>query len=267
MKESAEVAVGRLFEEHGARLYRLGVRFCGNADEAQDLVQDVFLQAFRSWKQFDGRSSPSTWLYTIAARRCQRRHRRRAGEPASMTSLSSLVPSARNSIAQNAPDPFDDAAREQLQDRVAAAVAQLPPGIRLPLVLAEIAEIPLKDVAQVLGLKLGTVKSRVHRARVAIRDLVAADQPSRVTPADHGGRFCLDLLRAKQEALDRGVSFVVKDADLCERCRGVLAALDLTRDACRRLAHGEMPVEVAALTRARLTPRPLRNAAGRSPRK
>ena len=90
MKESAEVAVGRLFEEHGARLYRLGVRFCGNADEAHDLVQDVFLQAFRSWKQFDGRSSPSTWLYTIAARRCQRRHRRRAGEPASLTSLSSL---------------------------------------------------------------------------------------------------------------------------------------------------------------------------------
>ena len=66
MKESAEVAVGRLFEEHGARLYRLGVRFCGSADEAHDLVQDVFLQAFRSWKQFDGRSSPSTWLYTIA---------------------------------------------------------------------------------------------------------------------------------------------------------------------------------------------------------
>lgn len=48
------MAVGRLFQEHGARLYRLGVRFCGNADEAHDLVQDVFLQAFRGWKQFDG---------------------------------------------------------------------------------------------------------------------------------------------------------------------------------------------------------------------
>ncbi len=110
------MAVGRLFEEHGARLYRLGVRFCGNADEAHDLVQDVFLQAFRSWKQFDGRSSPSTWLYTIAARRCQRRHRRRAGEPASMTSLSSLAPSPHDRIVHIASDsnPFDDAVREQL---------------------------------------------------------------------------------------------------------------------------------------------------------
>lgn len=63
MKESAEVAVDRLFEEHGARLYRLGVRFCGNADEAHDLVQDVFLQAFRGWKQFDDRFSPPASRY------------------------------------------------------------------------------------------------------------------------------------------------------------------------------------------------------------
>lgn len=90
MKESAAAAVSRLFEEHGARLYRLGLRFCGSADEAQDLVQEVFLQAFRKWDQFDGRSAPATWLYTIAARRCQRRHRRRAGEPRSLLSLSSL---------------------------------------------------------------------------------------------------------------------------------------------------------------------------------
>ena len=268
------MAVGRLFEEHGARLYRLGVRFCGNADEAHDLVQDVFLQAFRSWKQFDGRSSPATWLYTIAARRCQRRHRRRAGEPALMTSLSSLVPSARDSIAQIASDanPFDDMVREQLQDRLAAAVAELPPKIRLPLVLAEIAEIPLKDVARVLGLKLGTVKSRVHRARLAIRELMTADQPSRAAPdSDHTGRFCLDLLRAKQEALDRGVSFLVKDGELCERCQSLFATLDLTRDVCRLLANGEMPAEVAAITRAGLTStasrRPPRKSAARGSRK
>jgi len=250
MKESAEVAVGRLFKEHGARLYRLGVRFCGNADEAHDLVQDVFLKAFRSWKQFDGRSSPSTWLYTIAARRCQRRHRRRAGEPASMMSLSSLAPPPHDRIVHIASDsnPFDDAVREQLRDRVASAVAELPARLRLPLVLAEIAEIPLKDVARVLGLKLGTVKSRVHRARLAIRQRIAADLPSRPAPAtDHDHRFCLDLLQAKQEALDRGVPLLVSDGDLCERCRSLFATLDLSRDVCRLLAQGEIPPEVATI--------------------
>lgn len=266
MKESAEVAVGRLFEEHAARLYRLGVRFCGNTDEAHDLVQDVFLQAFRSWKQFDGRSSPSTWLYTIAARRCQRRHRRRAGEPTSMMSLSSLLPSGYDPIVHiaNSSNPFDDVVREQLQDRVAAAVAELPPGIRLPFVLAEIAELPLKDVARVLGLKLGTVKSRVHRARLAVRARIAAELPSRPPPAtDRHGRFCLDLLHAKQEALDRGVSFLVRDGDLCERCRSLFATLDLAHDVCRLLANGEIPPAVATMARAGLTPTPSR----RPPRK
>ena len=255
MEESPEAAVGRLFEQHGARLYRLGVRFCGSADEAQDLVQDVFLQAFRSWKQFDGRSSPSTWLYTIAARRCQRRHRRRAGEPAALMSLSSLVPSANDPIVDIASDsnPFDDALRQQLQDRVSAAVADLPAPIRLPLVLAEIAEIPLNDVARLLGLKLGTVKSRVHRARLALRQRIAANLPSHRAPAtDHDRRFCLDLLQAKQEALDRGVSFLVDDGELCERCRSLFATLDLTRDVCRLLGKGEMPPEVTTVLRAEL---------------
>ncbi len=250
MKESAAVAVGRLFEEHGARLYRLGVRFCGNADEAHDLVQDVFLQAFRSWKQFDGRSSPSTWLYTIAARRCQRRHRRRAGEPASMTSLSSLAPPPHDRIVHLTSDsnPFDDAVREQLRDRVASAVADLPPQLRLPLVLAEIVEIPLKDVARVVGLKLGTVKSRVHRARLAVRERLAAGLPSCPAPATvHEHRFCEDLLRAKQEALDRGVPLLVSDGDLCERCKSLFATLDLSRDVCRLLAQGEIPPEVATI--------------------
>ncbi len=242
------MAVGRLFEEHGARLYRLGVRFCGNADEAHDLVQDVFLQAFRGWKQFDGRSSPSTWLYTIAARRCQRRHRRRAGEPASLMSLSSLAPTPHDRIVHIASDsnPFDDALREQLQDRVASAVAELPPRMRLPLVLAEIAEIPLKDAARVLGLRLGTVKSRVHRARLAVRERLAAGLPSRPAPAtDHDHRFCQDLLQAKQEALDRGVPLLVSDGDLCDRCKSLFATLDLSRDVCRLLAQGELATVVA----------------------
>lgn len=250
MKESAEVAVGRLFEEHGARLYRLGVRFCGDADEAHDLVQDVFLQAFRRWKQFDGRSSPSTWLYTIAARRCQRRHRRRAGEPAAIMSLSSLPPSPHDPIVPIASDsnPFDDAVRQQLENRVTSAVAALPAQMRLPLVLAEIAEIPLADVARVLGLKLGTVKSRVHRARLAVRERIAAGVPSLPAPAtepDH--RFCKDLLHAKQEALDRGVSLLVSDGDLCDHCKNLFATLDLSRDVCRSLAQGEIPPELSAV--------------------
>jgi RNA polymerase sigma-70 factor (ECF subfamily) len=257
MREPADVAVGRLFDEHGRALYRLGVRFCGSADEAQDLVQDVFLQAFRSWEQFDGRSAPSTWLYTIAARRCQRRHRRRAGEPRALMSLSSLLPASGDPVVDLASDssPFDEALRAQMEERVAVAIAALPAVLRLPLILADIADVPLEDVARVLGVKIGTVKSRVHRARLRVRQTVAAALPSRTpAPPEHERRFCLDLLTAKQEAMDRGVPFPVRDGDVCERCRSLFATLDLTRDTCRRLAAGDMPAEVAALARGALTP-------------
>ena len=244
------MAVRRLFEEHGARLYRLGVRFCGDADEAHDLVQDVFLQAFRSWKQFDGRSSPSTWLYTIAARRCQRRHRRRAGEPASMTSLSSVAPS-----------PHDRSCTSRLtrthsttQSGNSCRTAWHQPwrncrrefGFRS--FLRRSPRFRSRTSPRCLGLKLGTVKSRVHRARLAVRERIAAGLPSRPAPAsDHEHRFCKDLLQAKQEALDRGVPLLVSDGDLCDRCRSLFATLDLSRDVCRLLAQGEIPPELATV--------------------
>ena len=91
----AREAITELVGRDGAKILGLGMKLCGNRADAEDLVQETFLQAFRKWEQFEGRSSPSSWLYTIAARVCQRRHRRRAGEPDRMESLDELLPTAR----------------------------------------------------------------------------------------------------------------------------------------------------------------------------
>ena len=64
-------AVEVLVREHGDRLYGIAGRLCGRPEEAEDLVQEVFLQAFRGWRAFEGRSKPLTWLYTIASRACR----------------------------------------------------------------------------------------------------------------------------------------------------------------------------------------------------
>ena len=85
-----EQAVPALLEEHGPRIHALARRLCGDAGQAEDLVQEVFLQAWRDWQRFEGRSSPATWLWRIAARRCQRMQRRRAGEPARIQTLDEL---------------------------------------------------------------------------------------------------------------------------------------------------------------------------------
>ena len=65
---SADEEIPRLVEEHGGKMFGLAKRMCRTVEQAEDLVQETFLQAYRKWDQFEGRSSPATWLYTIASR-------------------------------------------------------------------------------------------------------------------------------------------------------------------------------------------------------
>lgn len=257
--EASREAVGGLVADYGGQLYTLGLRFCGNPQDAEDLVQEVFLQALRGWEAFEGRASPKTWLYTIASRVCQRMHRRRAGEPAHLGSLNEALPFGDERIAIVAADqeaPLQAQLRSEARQQVEGAIAALPDDYRIPLVLKEIVGLSVPEVSAVLGLEEGTVKSRVHRARLSIRsavDRALPRQPQAAGPPAYPLQVCLDLLTAKQEALDRGVAF---DRDvICERCRSVFASLDLAQDVCRDLGAGELPVTVrerlqAALHRA-----------------
>jgi RNA polymerase sigma-70 factor (ECF subfamily) len=244
---------GAVAERVAPRLFRVAMRMCGRPEEAEDLVQDTLLQGFRKWHQFEGRSDPATWLYTIAGRLCQRRHRRRAGEPARLESLSALLPDSSDPVvALPAPGegPLDAHVRKEAERAVTDALAKLPLEARLPLVLAEIAELPLADIARILGLKEATVKTRIHRARLRLRRALLERLPAApAPPGSHDRQVCLDLLQAKQEALDRHAAFPVSPEELCARCRSVFATLDLGRDACQTVTHGELPASLRDLIR------------------
>ena len=238
-------ALERLMDEEGGRMYGLGMKLCGSSEEAEDLVQETFLQAFRKWDQFEGRSAPSSWLYTIAARICQRRNRLRSGEPTKVQSLSDLLPSGQPMVAEipsSVESQLDEQLRREARERVDLALANLPIHLRLPLLLKDITELSLSQIADILGLKEATVKTRVHRARLALRKELADSLPQReAPPPDHSQKVCLDLLSAKQEALDRGVEFPVPPDELCSRCQSVMSTLDLTFDACRQLNLDSLP--------------------------
>jgi RNA polymerase sigma-70 factor (ECF subfamily) len=242
---AAATALQRLVDEFGGQLYSLGLRFCGNRQDAEDLVQEVFLQAFRAWGSFEGRSSPKTWLYTIAGRACQRMHRPRAGEPARIGSLEELLPFGEPRIAAIAAEQDDStqtAIRKEARERVEQAIASLPDVFRVPLILKEIVGLTVPEVADILGLEEGTVKSRVHRARLRIRAEIDKALPRQVQdapPPAYPLQVYFDLLNAKQEALDRGVPF--DQAVICDRCRSVFSSLDLTQEVCRELAAGSLP--------------------------
>lgn len=242
---SASNAVRRLVDEHGGQIYSLAERFCGSREEAEDLVQEVFLQAFRGWGGFRADASEKTWLYRIAARACQRMQRKRSGEPDQIGSLDELLPFGEPLIAaipgeQN--DPLQQQIRREAGERVESVIASLPDDFRVPLVLKEIVGFSVREVSAVLGIEEGTVRSRVHRARLKLRSAVDAVIPRTEEPAPplaYERQTCLDLLATKQEALDRGVEF--DTSVICERCRSVFASMDLTHEVCRSLSQDHVP--------------------------
>lgn len=246
--QPADVAIPRLVEEHGGFLYALGRRFCGSEEEARDLVQDVFLLAWQNWDRFDGRSQAKTWLYTIAARACQRRHRKRAGEPEHMASLEELLPGPAGhapDLQARGDDAFQEQVKRETREAVEHGISLLPFDFRIALVLKDIVELPVVDVAQILDIKPATVKTRVHRARLLLRKTLSERFPDRPSPAaGQPPQVCFDLLQAKLNALDRGIEFLIADPDLCERCNAVFHQLDLAKEACSNLLEGPMPAEL-----------------------
>ena len=127
----AELAMSELFEEYRGAIYNLGLRLCGNPDDADDLVQETFLRGLRSWHTFQRRSNPRTWLYRIATRACLRMQRRRAGEPDFMPSVEDLFPMPGDMIADmRGFDVVDQVFRREARDIVDRAIGELP--LRLP---------------------------------------------------------------------------------------------------------------------------------------
>jgi RNA polymerase sigma-70 factor (ECF subfamily) len=115
----------------------------------------------------------------------------------------------------------------------------------MPLILKDIVGFSVAEVADVLGLKEATVKTRLHRARLALRETLSRELPTRdAPPPAYPKRVCMDLLRAKQEALDRGVPFPMQKEDFCERCSAVFASMDLAKDVCNDIGRERLPEQL-----------------------
>jgi len=255
-------AIPALFREFGPRTYALALRLTGSAAEAEDVVQETFMQAFRRWETFERRSDPGTWLYAIAARMAKRRFRRRkdgSTKRSAMRNFSELSPmhdKGSIDLAIDRRNPADPLMRAEARDVVRDKILDLPPMYRVPLVMKDILEMPLEECAEALGLRLETVKTRIHRARMALRQELNRGLRKRPAPKpEYDQQLCYDLLQAKLAAMDEGRGFPIGRDVMCERCRLVFAELDLGQNACAEL-DDSMP----AVMRKRLE-RVIRDAA------
>jgi len=166
-----EVACAELVSTHQRMVYNLAYHLLGNHEDALDLSQDVFLRVFRTLSSFRGQSTLRTWIYRIVvnqARNRQRGWRRRRRE--AQVSLDDHMRLAGEFEARRDSLPDCVLASKETAERIASAVDRLPFDQRTALILREIDGLRYEEIAFSLGVALGTVKSRLTRARQALRE-------------------------------------------------------------------------------------------------
>lgn len=154
------------------KVYGLALRMCGSEEDAWDVAQEAFLAAWRALPGFRGESGFSTWLYRLTANAaidCLRREKKRRGE------LSIEGGELPLSLPDAGPSPQEATEGGELRAAVNAALARLTDQHRTVLILRELQELSYEEIAGALGLDLGTVKSRISRARKALRKILLED--------------------------------------------------------------------------------------------
>jgi RNA polymerase sigma-70 factor (ECF subfamily) len=166
-------AFDELVLRHEDRVFNMAFRMLGNADDALDLAQEVFLSAYRALGSFEGKALFSTWLYRVTVNRCRDEMRRRATvkhtRPLPLSAARDGDDPAGDPPARAA-SPADAAAVRESHALVAAAVAALPDDAREALVLRDVEGLSYEEIAEILGVPVGTVRSRLHRARAIVRE-------------------------------------------------------------------------------------------------
>jgi RNA polymerase sigma-70 factor, ECF subfamily len=165
-------AFGQLVEKYQDRLYNTVVHVVGNAEDAKDVVQEAFVQAFLKLESFHGASAFYTWLYRIAFNAAAT-HRRRRGAMRTAEQVAMADGRLRNSpdgLARSVESPGESLERDERCQQVRRAISQLPEDHRVVLVLREMEGYCYETIAEILELPVGTVRSRLHRARMQLRD-------------------------------------------------------------------------------------------------
>jgi RNA polymerase sigma-70 factor (ECF subfamily) len=160
-------AFERLVDRHGDALFRFAVRQCGSAREAEDAVQDGLLAAWRGASTFRGEASARTWLFQVLLHACRRRRRRRAGEPASHAPVEEAA-----ALPDGAAAVDERAASRQAAEALSGALAGLPEESREVLLLRDVEGLTGEEAAAALGIGLAAMKSRLHRARLELKERV-----------------------------------------------------------------------------------------------
>ncbi len=185
LKAGSEEAFSQLIAQYGGPLYSLLVRSLSDPADAADVTQDVFIKVFRSIGSFHGESSLRTWIYRIAmneasnSRRWWVRHKKaevtiddESGEDDAEVGFA-----LRETLADHRDSPYENARQAELRSVVEHALREVPESFRTVVILREIEGMAYDEIAEILSINMGTVKSRLMRGRAALRALLGPRLP------------------------------------------------------------------------------------------
>lgn len=237
--------------EHGLRLLErtvmsFGMKVCGHREDAEDTTQEVLLKLLPYVSKFESPKAFSVWLYTVARNRCLMSRRHSKFAPKEHLALDDLMPSGEELAALAAPalsTPEHMVLRKESGEHVRAALNRIPPQYRLILVLHDMEGLGTSEVAEVTGLREGTVRVRLHRGRLALRKELASREhriSRRTTKSSPKAKpqQCRQMFAALSDYLDEAL-----DPDMCEKlerhldgcgpCETFLADLKRTIERCQ----------------------------------
>lgn len=180
LRDRDEQAFRELMETYQDRVFSLLLRMIGRREEAEDIAQEVFITVFKSIDQFRGDAKLSTWLYRVAVNHCKnrvkylaRRYDRATGELDEIAERAAAAQGGEAVASGRIPAPDRVLEGVETERLVQRAIAELEEDHRLVVVLRDIEELPYEEICVITGLPEGTVKSRLHRARLALKEKLA----------------------------------------------------------------------------------------------
>ncbi|NMO18197.1 sigma-70 family RNA polymerase sigma factor [Pyxidicoccus fallax] len=250
-RQGDDGALEELLNRHERQVYRFGLRMCGSEEDAKEVLQETLLTAFQGLHSFRGEAELSTWLYQVARTHCFRARRRRAGVPEEHLPLDSAVASQ---VPAEASLPDDASHARQMGEVLQAAILALPDSYREALILRDVEGLSAEEAAKVVGIEVRALKSRLHRARMQLREHLATLLGENATA---GGPGCPELARELSgyaaRDIDQATCVRLEDhLGRCPRCAEACESLKRTVSLCRRIPGDAVPAPVRTAVRQAL---------------
>lgn len=176
-KAGSMEAMEKIVERYEKQVFTFGLKMCAHLQDAEDIAQETFLNAFKYLDTFREETKLRNWLFKIAARACLKKRRKKKCEPDHEISLESFIHQNGSDIKYEIPDwsddPSDNVLRAELKQIIDIAIQSLPPKYRLVFNLRDVEGFNTEETSEILEISVQSVKTRLHRARLFLREKIS----------------------------------------------------------------------------------------------